>query len=61
MATFLLSVFLLLVAIACGGVGGFGLYQHSQGQKFLLPQKVCMGLSFFGAFTAVFVAMQTMR
>ncbi|MFN3151359.1 hypothetical protein [Bremerella sp.] len=61
MATFLLSVFLLFVALVCAGVGGFGLFKHNQGQKFLLPQKVCMGLSFFALFTVVFVTMQIMK
>lgn len=61
MATLLLSLFLLTIAIACGGIGGFGLLQHNQGQKFLLPKNVCMGLSFFSLFTVVFVIMQAMR
>ncbi|QDU75421.1 hypothetical protein Pan97_24530 [Bremerella volcania] len=61
MATFLLNVFLLAIALACGAIGGVGLFLHNQGQKFLLPQKVCMGLTFFALFTVVFVAMQVMR
>ncbi|MBA2116771.1 hypothetical protein [Bremerella alba] len=61
MATFLLTLFLLIFGTACCGLGGFGLLQHSRGQKFLLPQKVCMGLTWFGIFTMVFVATQAAR
>lgn len=61
MATFMLSLFLLTIAFIAGGIGSFGVYQHSQGNKFLLPQNVCIGLAAFCLFTVVFVAMQIMK
>jgi len=61
MATLALTIFLLVIAVACCGVGSFGIYQHNRGQKFPLSQKVCVNLSAAGAFIALFVAFKTMR
>ncbi|WP_146115617.1 MULTISPECIES: hypothetical protein [Pirellulaceae] len=61
MATMILSLFLLTIAFIAGGIGSFGAFQHSQGKQFLLPQKVCMGLSAFGLFTVAFVVIQMMK
>ncbi len=60
MATLMLTLFLLFIALICGGLGGYGLFMHSQGQKFLLPKNVCTGLTFFALFTIAFVAVKMM-